>query len=79
MAQWRLVFWIAVGVLLSTNLLYVLTASGDVQPWNTPETLERKNSIIKFVSLKSLYHLSIKKNHIFIFLHHIYLFGFKFF
>lgn len=47
MAQWRLVFWIAVAVLLSTNLLYVLTASGEVQPWNSPETLDKKESKIK--------------------------------
>lgn len=47
MAQWRIVFWIAVAVLLSTNILYVLTASGEVQPWNSPETLNKKESETK--------------------------------
>lgn len=32
--QWRTVFWITAGVLLFTNVIYVLTASGEVQPWN---------------------------------------------
>uniref|UniRef100_A0A1B6C9M9 Major facilitator superfamily (MFS) profile domain-containing protein n=1 Tax=Clastoptera arizonana TaxID=38151 RepID=A0A1B6C9M9_9HEMI len=42
MAQWRLVFWIAVGVLLLTNCIYVVTASGEVQPWNDPQTSKEK-------------------------------------
>lgn len=36
MTQWRQVFLIAAGVLVGTNIIYVLTASGEVQPWNDP-------------------------------------------
>uniref|UniRef100_A0A1B6LST4 Major facilitator superfamily (MFS) profile domain-containing protein n=1 Tax=Graphocephala atropunctata TaxID=36148 RepID=A0A1B6LST4_9HEMI len=36
MEQWRSVFLIAAAVLLLTNLVYVCTASGEVQPWNEP-------------------------------------------
>ncbi|XP_049788970.1 putative inorganic phosphate cotransporter [Schistocerca nitens] len=32
--QWRMVFWITVAVLLATNLIFALTASGEIQPWN---------------------------------------------
>jgi hypothetical protein len=32
--QWRTVFWIVFGVMNITNLIYVFTASGEVQPWN---------------------------------------------
>lgn len=32
--QWRTVFWIVFGVMNATNLVYVFTASGEVQPWN---------------------------------------------
>ncbi|XP_065338059.1 putative inorganic phosphate cotransporter, partial [Cloeon dipterum] len=35
--QWRTVFWIVFGVMNVTNLIYVLTASGEVQPWNWGE------------------------------------------
>ncbi|RZC22696.1 MFS 1 domain containing protein, partial [Asbolus verrucosus] len=32
--QWRTVFWIAFGVFLLTNLIFVCFASGEVQEWN---------------------------------------------
>ncbi|CAB3371453.1 Hypothetical predicted protein [Cloeon dipterum] len=35
--QWRTVFWIVFGVMNATNLIYVFTASGEVQPWNWGE------------------------------------------
>ncbi|XP_058791949.1 putative inorganic phosphate cotransporter isoform X2 [Phymastichus coffea] len=35
--EWRLVFWIVLAVFLATNLLFVLYASGEVQPWNDPD------------------------------------------
>ncbi|XP_015113575.1 putative inorganic phosphate cotransporter isoform X2 [Diachasma alloeum] len=37
--QWRLVFWIVLGVFLVTNAIFVVYASGDVQFWNDPEFL----------------------------------------
>ncbi|XP_073974925.1 putative inorganic phosphate cotransporter isoform X3 [Rhodnius prolixus] len=43
--QWRLVFWISVGVLLGTNILYIIAGSGDVQPWNNPKK-EKEERII---------------------------------
>ncbi|KAG8039041.1 hypothetical protein G9C98_003348 [Cotesia typhae] len=36
-AQWRLVFWIVFIVLVVTNLVFILYASGEVQHWNNPE------------------------------------------
>lgn len=33
-AQWRIVFWIAFVVFNVTNIVYVIWASGEVQPWN---------------------------------------------
>ncbi|XP_046659305.1 putative inorganic phosphate cotransporter isoform X1 [Homalodisca vitripennis] len=46
--EWRLVFWIAVIVLVSTNVVYLLVGSAEVQEWNDPLALEdgRKPSII---------------------------------
>uniref|UniRef100_A0A224XBP6 Putative inorganic phosphate cotransporter n=1 Tax=Panstrongylus lignarius TaxID=156445 RepID=A0A224XBP6_9HEMI len=35
--QWRLVFWISVGVLIVTNIIYVIAGSGEVQSWNNPK------------------------------------------
>nr|CAD7199800.1 unnamed protein product [Timema douglasi] len=42
LVQWRLVFWISVGVFLLTNFVFVLTASGEVQPWNSPSSKQGK-------------------------------------
>lgn len=33
-AQWRIVFWIAFAVFNVTNIVYIIWASGEVQPWN---------------------------------------------
>ncbi|CAG2060550.1 unnamed protein product [Timema podura] len=42
LVQWRLVFWISVGVFLLTNFVFVFTASGEVQPWNSPSSKQGK-------------------------------------
>ncbi|XP_039429753.1 putative inorganic phosphate cotransporter isoform X1 [Culex pipiens pallens] len=39
--EWRLVFWIAFAVFHVTNLAYVMWASGEVQPWNTPHLMNK--------------------------------------
>ncbi|XP_063699068.1 putative inorganic phosphate cotransporter isoform X2 [Culicoides brevitarsis] len=39
--EWRLVFWIAFGVFMVTNLIYVIWASGEVQPFNNPRLLNK--------------------------------------
>ncbi|XP_014220844.1 putative inorganic phosphate cotransporter isoform X1 [Trichogramma pretiosum] len=36
-AEWRMVFWIVFIVFLVTNLVFVLFASGEIQPWNNPD------------------------------------------
>lgn len=36
-SQWRLVFWIVFAVLLFTNLIFILYASGEVEYWNDPD------------------------------------------
>ncbi|KAF2903419.1 hypothetical protein ILUMI_02772 [Ignelater luminosus] len=35
LTQWRLVFWITLGVLIVTNIIYIIFASGEEQWWNT--------------------------------------------
>lgn len=35
--EWRTVFWIIFVVLMSTNVFYLIFASGEVQDWNDPE------------------------------------------
>lgn len=35
--QWRTVFWIAFGVFVITNIIYVIFGSGEEQWWNTSE------------------------------------------
>jgi len=40
--EWRLVFWIAFIIFMVTNLVYVLWASGETQPWNNLNTINKK-------------------------------------
>ncbi|XP_076241697.1 sialin [Calliopsis andreniformis] len=40
-SEWRLVFWIVLGVFIVTNVIFVLYASGEVQYWNDPEFIRR--------------------------------------
>lgn len=44
--EWRLVFWIAVVVLVVTNIVYLFLGSGEAQPWNDPLTMESKRPSI---------------------------------
>jgi ACS family sodium-dependent inorganic phosphate cotransporter len=39
--EWRIVFWIAFGVFMVTNAVYIIWASGEVQPWNTPHLMNK--------------------------------------
>ncbi|XP_052895472.1 putative inorganic phosphate cotransporter isoform X1 [Anopheles moucheti] len=39
--EWRIVFWISFAVFNVTNLVYVIWASGEVQPWNTPHLMNK--------------------------------------
>uniref|UniRef100_A0A336K4P4 CSON011178 protein n=1 Tax=Culicoides sonorensis TaxID=179676 RepID=A0A336K4P4_CULSO len=39
--EWRLVFWIAFAVFNVTNLVYLIWASGEVQPFNTPHLINK--------------------------------------
>lgn len=41
LGQWRLVFWIVLGVFIVTNVIFVVYASGEVQYWNDPEFVIR--------------------------------------
>lgn len=41
MNEWRLVFWIAFGVFNVTNIVYVIWASGKVQPFNDGHLLKQ--------------------------------------
>lgn len=43
--EWRLVFWLTLGILVITTIAYALWASGEIQPWNDliiqAKTIER--------------------------------------
>lgn len=39
MNEWRLVFWMTFAVFVVTTIVYVIWASGEVQPWNEPENV----------------------------------------
>lgn len=39
--EWRIVFWISFAVFHVTNLVYVMWASGETQPWNTPHLMNK--------------------------------------
>ncbi|KYN02580.1 Putative inorganic phosphate cotransporter [Cyphomyrmex costatus] len=41
MTQWRIVFWIVLGVFILTNAVFVAFASGEVQYWNDPDFIIR--------------------------------------
>jgi ACS family sodium-dependent inorganic phosphate cotransporter len=41
--QWRIVFWIAFGVFNVTNVVYIIWASGEIQPFNDPHLLKKSN------------------------------------
>lgn len=45
--EWRLVFWIVLGVFLVSNIIFVLYASGEPQPWNDPDFLKDEESAQK--------------------------------
>lgn len=45
--EWRVVFWIMVVILLSTNFVFLFYGSGDTQEWNEPLT---DNSDLKKVN-----------------------------
>lgn len=44
--EWRVVFWIAFVVFNVTNVVYVLWASGEVQPWNEPHLLKHSRGSV---------------------------------
>lgn len=39
--EWRIVFWIAFVIFNVTNVVYIIWASGEIQPFNDPELLKR--------------------------------------
>ncbi|KAJ6646401.1 putative inorganic phosphate cotransporter [Pseudolycoriella hygida] len=43
LTEWRAVFWISFGIFVSTTVVYVLWASGEVQPWNYPPETSVEN------------------------------------
>lgn len=43
LSEWRIVFWIAFGVFNITNIVYIIWASGEIQPWNDGYLI--KNSV----------------------------------
>lgn len=40
--EWRTVFWIAFGVFNVTNIVYIIWASAEIQPFNDPD-FQRKS------------------------------------
>ncbi|KAG4078473.1 hypothetical protein HA402_009185 [Bradysia odoriphaga] len=43
LTEWRAVFWISFAIFVSTTVVYVLWASGEVQPWNYPPETSIEN------------------------------------
>lgn len=41
--EWRVVFWIAFVIFNVTNIVYIIWASGDVQPWNDGVPLKKSS------------------------------------
>uniref|UniRef100_A0A182MUR7 Major facilitator superfamily (MFS) profile domain-containing protein n=1 Tax=Anopheles culicifacies TaxID=139723 RepID=A0A182MUR7_9DIPT len=41
--EWRVVFWIAFAVLNITNVIFILFASGEIQPWNYPRQQQQQS------------------------------------
>lgn len=39
--QWRIVFWIAFVIFNVTNIVYIIWASGEVQPWNDGALIQK--------------------------------------
>lgn len=44
MAQWHNMFWIAAYVLIASSAFYSVVGSGEVQPWNNPESDNKHES-----------------------------------
>lgn len=42
--EWRVVFWISFVIFMVTTVVYVIWASGEVQPWNNPITYYAKRN-----------------------------------
>lgn len=47
LAEWRLVFWITLAVLVGTNIVFVLFASGDEQWWNDPQKVKNARNNVE--------------------------------
>lgn len=43
LTEWRAVFWISFGIFVVTTVVYVIWASGEVQPWNYPPETSVEN------------------------------------
>lgn len=43
--EWRKIFWITFMVIMLTNLAYVVMGSGDVQPWNDPDSKKEREQM----------------------------------
>lgn len=41
--QWRIVFWMVFGILLSTGIFYLTFADGKIQSWNDPKSAKKRN------------------------------------
>ncbi|KAJ4444352.1 hypothetical protein ANN_06144, partial [Periplaneta americana] len=37
--EWRIVFWVVLGVFFVTNVIFIILGSGELQPWNNPNTM----------------------------------------
>ena len=46
MLEWRLLFWITAAFLIGGTVIYAVTASGDIQPWNEPKSAKKKLKVV---------------------------------
>jgi len=44
LANWQLIFFISAGIYFLDNLFFIIFASGEEQPWNRPENIEKEKN-----------------------------------
>jgi ACS family sodium-dependent inorganic phosphate cotransporter len=53
LSQWRIVFWIIFGILIVTNVFYLIFASGDIATWNDPVLMKRNKEEKRNAKIKA--------------------------
>ncbi|XP_049947662.1 sialin-like [Schistocerca serialis cubense] len=65
--EWRIVFLTAAGVFFVGNLIFVIFADGEVQPWNAPNYSRGKNKGVPLLGVRHLQALLLCIAHVLVF------------